>query len=58
VTPGGLAARLAVLDTQELPARLRANARTLSGGLIVLGMMSFSGAGIIGALLIWLRRRS
>jgi hypothetical protein len=42
----------------ELQASLRSNARTLSGGLLALGTLSFGGAGVFGAMLWWLRRRS
>lgn len=45
------------LDAEALQARVRTNARTLSGGLIALGMLSFGGAGIFGGMLWWLRRR-
>lgn len=45
------------LDAAHLQASLRHNARTLSGGLLVLGVLSFGGAGIFGATLLWLRRR-
>jgi hypothetical protein len=45
------------LDAGTLQARARTNAPTLGGGLILLGTLSFSGAGIFGALLLYLRRR-
>jgi hypothetical protein len=47
------------LDAAQLQARLRSNnGRALNAGLLVLGTLSFGGAGIFGGLLWWLRRRS
>jgi hypothetical protein len=45
------------LDAEQLQARLRNNGRTVSGGLLALGTLSFGGAGVFGGLLWWLRRR-
>ena len=52
VTPAG------PLDAQALQTRVRTNARTLSGGLILLGTLSFTGAGIFAAMLVFLRKRT
>ena len=52
VTPAG------PLDAQALQTRVRANTRTLSGGLIFLGTLSFTGAGIFAGMLWFLRRRT
>jgi hypothetical protein len=52
VTPAG------PLDAQALQTRIRTNIRTLSGGLILLGTLSFTGAGIFAAMLVFLRRRT
>jgi hypothetical protein len=51
VTPGS------PLDTEVLQARVRTNARTVSGGLVLLGSMSFGGALIFGLMLGLLRRK-
>jgi hypothetical protein len=52
VTPAG------PLDAQALQTRVRTNTRTLSGGLIFLGTLSFTGAGIFAGMLWFLRRRT
>ena len=52
VTPAG------PLDAQALQTRVRTNARTLNGGLILLGTLSFTGAGIFAAMLVFLRKRT
>lgn len=45
------------LSLDSAPTRVLGAARTASGGLIVLGALSLSGAGVFGAMLLWLRRR-
>jgi hypothetical protein len=48
----------AAFDAAQLQARLRQGGNTVSGGLVLLGMLSFGAAGVFGFLLGWLRRRS
>jgi hypothetical protein len=52
VTPPG------PLDVESLQTSVRANTRSLSGGLIVLSTLSFTGAGVFAAMLWFLRRRT
>jgi hypothetical protein len=52
VTPAG------PFDAQAIQMQMRANSRTLSGSLVLLGVFSFGGALVFGGMLGFLRRRS